>query len=109
MEGPCREKVMGRLRGEARGVAVGAVCARLPPLVTLTELYAAAGGRYYVCPICFSTKQLDESALVANAELAGTVPLWQWIGDEEPPPSATEQRRAAWRARQRFRPLRFGY
>ncbi len=25
---------------------------------------------------------LDKADLLANAELAGTVPLWQWIGDE---------------------------
>jgi hypothetical protein len=48
--------------------------------------YEAAGGRYLVCPICFTAKQLDDSALVANASLGGTVPLWEWIGDE---PAAT--------------------
>jgi hypothetical protein len=25
---------------------------------------------------------LDKSALLPNAELAGTVQLWEWIGDE---------------------------
>ena len=48
----------------------------------LAKRYQAAGGQYYVCPICFHAKQLDEQALVAGAELAGTVPMWQWIGDE---------------------------
>ena len=27
-------------------------------------------------------KQLDPSGLLPNAELAGTVQLWEWIGDE---------------------------
>ena len=44
--------------------------------------YAAAGGRLPACPICFNAKQLDATALAANAELGGTVPLWEWIGDE---------------------------
>jgi len=44
--------------------------------------YAAAGGRLLVCPICFNTKKLDSSGLVSNAELGGSVQLWEWIGDE---------------------------
>jgi len=34
-----------------------------------------------VCPICFTAKQLDKGDLVPNAELAGTVQMWEWIGD----------------------------
>jgi predicted peroxiredoxin len=64
------------------GVAVGVACEGCPPLPTLLERYASAGGRYFVCPICFDAKQLDKANLIANAELAGTVPMWQWIGDE---------------------------
>jgi hypothetical protein len=44
--------------------------------------YEAAGGCYYVCPICFNAKKLDDARLIAGAELQGTVPMWQWIGDE---------------------------
>jgi hypothetical protein len=44
--------------------------------------YEAAGGRYYVCPVCFNAKQLDEGQLIAGAEVQGTVPMWAWIGDE---------------------------
>ena len=41
------------------------------------------GGHYYVCPICFDpAKGLDKDGLVGNAELAGTVPMWAWIGDD---------------------------
>ena len=63
-------------------VAVGVACDGCPPLATLLERYAAAGGRHFVCPICFDAKKLDKAALVPNAELAGTVPMWEWIGDE---------------------------
>jgi predicted peroxiredoxin len=64
------------------GTAVGTACDGCPPLPDLLQRYADAGGRYYVCPICFDARRLDKGDLVANAELAGTVPLWQWIGDE---------------------------
>lgn len=64
------------------GIAVGTACDGCPPLVDLFTRYARAGGRYLVCPICFNTKQLNESALVSNAEIAGTIPMWEWIGDE---------------------------
>jgi predicted peroxiredoxin len=64
------------------GVAVGVACAGCPPLPDLLARYQAAGGRYLVCPICFDAKQLDKDALLSNAELGGTVPMWQWIGDD---------------------------
>jgi predicted peroxiredoxin len=64
------------------GVAVAVACDGCPPLATLLERYAAAGGRYYVCPICFDAKKLDKAGLLANAEIAGTAPMWEWIGDE---------------------------
>ena len=64
------------------GVAIGVACEGCPPLADLVNRYQAAGGRYYVCPICFDTKKLDKSALIAGAEVQGTVPMWQWIGDD---------------------------
>jgi exonuclease III len=45
-------------------------------------LPSRAGGRFMVCPVCFNAKQLDKGGLLPNAELAGTVQLWEWIGDE---------------------------
>ena len=63
------------------GTAVGTACEGCPTIPDLMGRYAAAGGRLLVCPICFNTRQLDPSALVANAELGGTVQLWEWIGD----------------------------
>ena len=64
------------------GTAVGVACDGCPPLADLLKRYEAAGGRYYVCPVCFNAKQLDKGDLLANAELSGTVQLWEWIGDE---------------------------
>ena len=64
------------------GVAVGVACDGCPPLPELMKRYAAAGGRYYVCPVCFNSKKLDETKLIGSAEVQGTVPMWNWIGDE---------------------------
>ncbi len=64
------------------GVAVGTACAGCPPLTDLTRRFADAGGSYLVCPVCFDAKRLDAGALVKNAALGGTIPMWEWIGDE---------------------------
>jgi predicted peroxiredoxin len=64
------------------GTAVGVACEGCPPLPDLLKRYEAAGGRYFVCPICFNSKQLDAEALITGAELNGTVPMWNWIGDD---------------------------
>jgi predicted peroxiredoxin len=64
------------------GVAVGVACEGCPPLPDLMKRFEAAGGRYYVCPICFNAKELDQTNLITGAEVQGTVPMWQWIGDE---------------------------
>jgi|SRR6186997_2665941 predicted peroxiredoxin len=63
------------------GVAVGVACDGCPPLPELMKRYVAAGGRYYVCPVCFNAKKLDDGQLIGGAEVQGTAPMWQWIGD----------------------------
>lgn len=64
------------------GTAVAVACEGCPPLASLLERFAAAGGRYYVCPICVDAKKLDRDNLIAGAELQGSIPMWQWIGDD---------------------------
>jgi predicted peroxiredoxin len=59
------------------GVTTGVARESCPPLATLVERYAAAGG-----PICFESKSLEQGALIPGAELGGTVPLWERIGDD---------------------------
>ena len=70
------------VRLATEGVAVGTACETCPPLPDLVALYEAAGGKLLACPICFDSRKLDKATLVKNAELGGTVPMWQWIGDE---------------------------
>ena len=64
-------------------VATGVACDGCPPLPDLLNRYRQAGGKYMVCPVCFNAKQLDKASLLPNAELAGSVQLWEWIGDEQ--------------------------
>jgi predicted peroxiredoxin len=64
------------------GIAAGVACKGCPPLRDLLNRHETAGGRYMVCPVCFNAKQLDKGNLLPNAELAGSVQLWEWIGDE---------------------------
>lgn len=64
------------------GVATGTACDGCPSLNDLLKRFEAAGGSYYVCPICFNAKELDGSDLIPGAELNGTVPMWNWIGDD---------------------------
>ncbi len=62
-------------------VAVGTACEGCPTIPDLMKRYDAAGGRLMVCPICFNSKKLNPATLVSNAELGGTVQLWEWVGD----------------------------
>ena len=65
-----------------RGVALGVACEGCPSWADLVGRYQAAGGRYFVCPVCFDARHLDADALIDGAELNGSIPLWNWIGDE---------------------------
>jgi predicted peroxiredoxin len=63
------------------GVAEAVACEGCPPLARLFQQYADGGGELLVCPICFNSRKLDDGNLVGNARIAGTSPLWEWIGD----------------------------
>ena len=82
-----RETVMFLTKEAVRlaldGFAHATACDGCPDLASLLERYAAAGGQYFVCPICFNARQLDPTQLIGNAVVNGTVPLWQWIGADQ--------------------------
>ena len=64
------------------GYAEAVACDGCPPLAKLVQQYADGGGSLLVCPICFNARKLDQAELVANAQLGGATPLWEWIGDQ---------------------------
>ena len=55
-------------------------CDGCPPLERLFAQYAEGGGELLVCPICFNSRSRLRY-LHRGRRVAGTVPLWQWIGD----------------------------
>ena len=62
-------------------IAVGTACDGCPSIQSLVERYVDAGGTFLVCPICFNARQLEQDTLIEGAEIGGTVPMWDWIGE----------------------------
>jgi predicted peroxiredoxin len=52
-----------------------------PPVRRVHDQFIAKGGRFYVCPICFRERGLDERALVDGAELKGASPLMEFAAE----------------------------
>jgi len=55
--------------------------AQEPPVKRVHDQFIDKGGRFYVCPICFNERDLDETDLVQNAELRGATSLMQYAGE----------------------------
>lgn len=64
-----------------QGIADAVACDGCPRLADLMDRYESAGGRFIACGVCVSAKKIDPANLVPNAEVAGTVQLWEWIGE----------------------------
>ena len=64
------------------GFAHGVACDGCPSLESLVARYQAAGGRYMACGVCVESKKVDASTFIPGAEVGGTIPMWNWIGDE---------------------------
>jgi predicted peroxiredoxin len=52
-----------------------------PPVKRVHDQFIEKGGRFFVCPICFGERDLDEAELVPGAELKGATPLMEFAGD----------------------------
>jgi predicted peroxiredoxin len=64
------------------GEATGVPCKGCPPLEPLFEQFADGGGKLWVCPICLNARDLTDAEKVANAEVAGATPMWEWAGSD---------------------------
>ena len=53
-----------------------------PPVERVHAQFIDKGGRFYVCPICFNERELNEGDLVDGAELKGATPLMEFAGDD---------------------------
>jgi predicted peroxiredoxin len=52
-----------------------------PPVQRVHDQFIEKGGRFYVCPICFNEREMNDGNLVENAELKGASPLMEFVGD----------------------------
>src|SRR5215211_7681402 len=71
------EGVRLAIHGYADGIRVN----HEPPVARLHQQFIEKGGRFYVCPICFNERELDDAELVQNAELKGATPLMEFVAD----------------------------
>jgi predicted peroxiredoxin len=69
------------VRLATEGFATGSAGEGYPPIADLLVRYSTAGGEYFVSPSCFDARKLNAAALIDGAKLAGTEPMWEWIGD----------------------------
>ena len=70
------------VRLATEGFAQAVACDGCPPLTDLVGRYGKASGRFLVCPICAQARNVDATGFMDNAEVGGTAPMWQWIGDD---------------------------
>ncbi len=71
------EGVRLALRGYADGIRVDLD----PPVARVHGQFIERAGHFYVCPICFKERDLDEQELVENAELKGATPLIEFAAE----------------------------
>ena len=64
------------------GHAKGEACEGCPPLERLFAQFAVGGGRLWLCPICVTARGLGDAEKVANAEIVGATPMWEWAGND---------------------------
>ncbi len=71
------EGVRLALRGYADGIRADLD----PPVERLHGQFIEKGGHFYVCPVCFGERDLDEQGLVDSAELKGATPLMEFAAE----------------------------
>lgn len=64
------------------GEATGEACEGCPPLERLFAQFADGGGQLWLCPICVTSRGLQDETFVDNAKVVGATPLWAWAGDD---------------------------
>jgi predicted peroxiredoxin len=52
-----------------------------PPVERVHAQFIEKGGQFYVCPVCFGERDLDEQEFVENAELKGATPLMEFAAE----------------------------
>jgi uncharacterized protein len=63
------------------GYADGIRTDKDPPVKRVHAQFIEKGGSFFVCPVCFKERDLDDGQLVKNAELKGATPLMKFAGE----------------------------
>jgi predicted peroxiredoxin len=71
------EGVRLALQGYADGIRVDMD----PPVSRVHAQFIEKGGRFYVCPVCFKERDVDEQDLIESAELKGATPLMEFAAE----------------------------
>jgi predicted peroxiredoxin len=66
------------LPGEMSGV----VCKGCPPLERLLEQFVDGGGELWLCPICLTSRDLEDVEKIAAAKVAGATPMLEWVDSD---------------------------
>jgi hypothetical protein len=64
------------------GVAAGVACQGLPAATGPDHPVWQSRREVHGLPGLLQRQELDKGSLLPNADLAGSVQLWEWIGDE---------------------------
>jgi predicted peroxiredoxin len=63
------------------GHAVGVACEGCPPLERIFAQFLEGGGQLMACPFCVNARRLDADTFVANTQVAGATPMFEWLGE----------------------------
>jgi predicted peroxiredoxin len=73
-----KDAVRLALPGEMTGVA----CKGCPPLERLLQQFVDGGGELWVCPICLTSRDLEDSEKIPDVKVVGASPMWEWAGND---------------------------
>ena len=63
------------------GYAARVVVTDAPRVADLHEEYIRSGGRFYACPVCVTSRGLQEAIWVEGAEVKGAPSVYEFAGD----------------------------
>jgi predicted peroxiredoxin len=64
------------------GHAQGEACNGCPPLERLLDQFVEGGGQLWLCPICLTSRGLQDEAMLDCVTVAGATPMWEWAGSD---------------------------
>jgi predicted peroxiredoxin len=63
-------------------VMAGEPCEGCPPLERLLGQFLEAGGQLWQCPICLTSRGLEDDAMIEGTKSVGATPMMEWAGND---------------------------